>query len=297
MTVNFTDLEDFDAPQPSKNTGVTVPRDITEVQGAIHREACPKCGGTGVYRGYSSLGRQCLKCNGTGKLEFKTTKEQRERNRARVQSRKLTKQATNLEAFEKAHPEIAQWWNRSDFPFAQAMRQAVTKYGDLTERQMASALKCVEADKAHAARQAERQQAAEQAKALAPAVEVSAVVAALARGAAKGIRKPILRLAGDDGAAFVFSRAWAGGKNAGGVYVNGPQKEYYGVIKDGKFIRSRDCDDATEQAVVAVCANPETSAIAYGRRFGVCSCCGRELTNKVSIDLGIGPVCRGKFFI
>lgn len=36
-------------------------------------------------------------------------------------------------------------------------------------------------------------------------------------------------------------------------------------------------------------------AAEYGRRTGVCACCGRDLTNKESIELGIGPICRGNF--
>lgn len=34
----------------------------------------------------------------------------------------------------------------------------------------------------------------------------------------------------------------------------------------------------------------------YGKCFGVCSFCGRELTNPQSIKDGIGPVCKEKAF-
>jgi hypothetical protein len=34
----------------------------------------------------------------------------------------------------------------------------------------------------------------------------------------------------------------------------------------------------------------------YGKRFGCCAMCGRELTNEESVALGIGPVCREKAF-
>lgn len=34
----------------------------------------------------------------------------------------------------------------------------------------------------------------------------------------------------------------------------------------------------------------------YGKRFGTCCMCGRELTNAESVELGIGPVCREKAF-
>jgi len=34
----------------------------------------------------------------------------------------------------------------------------------------------------------------------------------------------------------------------------------------------------------------------YGKRFGVCCVCGRELTNEQSVEDGIGPVCKQKAF-
>lgn len=40
----------------------------------------------------------------------------------------------------------------------------------------------------------------------------------------------------------------------------------------------------------------ETVFAEYGKRFGCCCMCGRELTNAESVELGIGPVCREKAF-
>ncbi len=34
----------------------------------------------------------------------------------------------------------------------------------------------------------------------------------------------------------------------------------------------------------------------FGKRFGVCMCCGRLLTNPESIERGIGPICAEKAF-
>lgn len=36
-------------------------------------------------------------------------------------------------------------------------------------------------------------------------------------------------------------------------------------------------------------------AVAFGKQFGFCCVCGRLLTNALSIELGIGPICRGYF--
>ena len=40
----------------------------------------------------------------------------------------------------------------------------------------------------------------------------------------------------------------------------------------------------------------ESEAQEFGKRTGTCVCCGRELTNEESRNLGIGPVCREKMF-
>lgn len=38
------------------------------------------------------------------------------------------------------------------------------------------------------------------------------------------------------------------------------------------------------------------AAILYGQRIGRCSVCHTQITNRVSRELGIGPVCGGRFF-
>lgn len=38
------------------------------------------------------------------------------------------------------------------------------------------------------------------------------------------------------------------------------------------------------------------SAIRYGLEIGECSNCGRRLTNRISRELGIGPICGGRMF-
>jgi hypothetical protein len=38
------------------------------------------------------------------------------------------------------------------------------------------------------------------------------------------------------------------------------------------------------------------AAIRYGNEIGACSNCGRRLTNRISRELGIGPICGGRMF-
>jgi hypothetical protein len=82
--------------------------------------------------------------------------------------------------------------------------------------------------------------------------------------------------------------------NAGAVYVKAGD-EYQGKIFDGKFQAGRDCLDDTPQAVVRTAQDPRGVAVQYGRDTGICSCCGRTLTDPVSIEMGIGPICAMKW--
>lgn len=122
-------------------------------------------------------------------------------------------------------------------------------------------------------------------------IDVSAIATAFQAARGNGIKSPRLRL-GD----FVFSRAPDTGRNAGAIYVKSKTSgEYLGKVADGKFRPALACDAPTTASVIEVAGAPHEAAQAYGRRTGNCSCCNRELTNGESIDLGIGPICRGKF--
>lgn len=131
----------------------------------------------------------------------------------------------------------------------------------------------------------------ERVAAAAAAIDISAIATAFAAAYEHGIKRPKLRL--DE---FQFSRAPDTGRNAGAVYVKHAKTDaYLGKVTDGQFHASRECDDPTRARVIEVSADPHASAKAYGQRTGQCSCCGRELTNGESIDLGIGPICRERF--
>jgi hypothetical protein len=73
----------------------------------------------------------------------------------------------------------------------------------------------------------------------------------------------------------------------------GLQPKYLGKVTPNR-LDSRIPDDV-KAVLLEAAADPLTAAIRYGRETGSCSCCGRDLTNKESIRLGIGPICREKF--
>jgi len=258
-----------------------------------HTEDCGNCRGTGRFRLRNGASGSCFKCNGTGKLVYKTSKTQR--NAARVKreatadQKRVDLQAAR-EAWIAANRDDFAWMKAKEetFEFARSMYDALMQYGTLTPRQheTVTRLRLADAERA-AARQAEA--IARQANA--PAIDVSAIETAFAHAKGKGIKKPKMKLAG-----FKFSEAPAHGRNAGALYVvRVSDDQYLGKVLDGKFTRVRECDEATQAEVLAVASDPHNAAIAYGRRTGNCAICGRELTNHASIDLGIGPICAEKY--
>ena len=242
-------------------------------------EPCRKCGGSGSWRGRG----QCFACKGTGKLSFKTSAESRAKSRTAHSTKKANAAAANVETFKAEHAEAYAWMVEASasFPFAESMLEAVQKYGDLTDGQMAAVKKCI------AAREAKRTAAVERANS-SPGVDTAALETAFATAVAAGLKRPSLRIAG-----LAFSRAKPDSKNPGALYVKGGG--YLGKVAGGKFVRSFACSDADEALVIKVLADPKGEAIAHGKRTGSCACCGRELTNGESIELGIGPICAGKW--
>lgn len=262
------------------------PRVDMELPATGYREFCKKCSGRGRFIGYT--GRdfgKCFACNGVGYKDFKTAPEQREQARASSAARAATE---NWELFAGAYPELWAWIeeSRATFEFAAAMHEAIRKFGDLTERQLAAVERCVESrNAAKAKREAEQAARAE----AAPAVNLDKLMAAFDHAKRAGLARPKLRFDG-----FQCSLPKAESKNAGGVYVkNG--SAYLGKIIGGKFFRSRECSAAQEAGVAAAMADPLKAAVSYGRKTNSCSCCGRDLVDPVSVERGIGPVCAERF--
>lgn len=72
----------------------------------------------------------------------------------------------------------------------------------------------------------------------------------------------------------------------------GLQPKYLGwITRTATSLRDQEIIDMLEN----VAENPLKAAKLHGQETGSCACCGRELTNKASIQLGIGPICAEKF--
>lgn len=102
-----------------------------------------------------------------------------------------------------------------------------------------------------------------------------------------GHQKPVYRAEG-----LKISLAPATGRNAGALYVVVIDDDaYQGKVDGVTFKAVREAAASTVDALHRIAANPMEAAVRYGQKTGKCSCCGRKLTNKVSIEMGIGPIC------
>lgn len=273
---NLSDLEGGNAPIQHK---------MVKPPPALYEEPCPKCKGSGKFFswGGQAIG-PCFHCKGKGKMKFRQPKEVRERRKQAIADRKEKARASAAATYAEQHPDVMTWiaGHKDGFSFADAMAEAIAKYGALTAGQEAAVKKCI-------AKDAERAAAIKDAVANAPEVKIEKIEQAFASASASGLKWPKLRLAD-----FTFSLAGAASKNAGSIYVKAGE-EYLGRITDGKLVRSLKCSAAQVSAIEAVCADPEKAAVAYGVMTGACSCCGRELTDPDSVARGIGPICASKY--
>lgn len=275
--------------------------DMTDDLGAIYapttkpaaplfRQPCGKCNGRGfVTFGYTySRTGSCFTCKGKGFFEFRTSPEQRAKSRAAAQARKDRAQqetTTRANEWRTAYAIEAQWLEQAaarGFDFAASLSEALNKFGHLTEGQLAAVRKCIVRDDERKTEQAKRTAAA-------PALSVDAIETAFQAAKAAGIKWPKLRLD-----SFVFSPAGANSANAGAVYIK-QGETYLGKVLGGKLIASRDCDTETRDRIIAAATDPQAAAIAYGKKFGKCAICARELSDPESVERGIGPICAGRF--
>jgi hypothetical protein len=272
-----TDFDDLEVPLGEG------PADTREV---LFTEKCPKCAGTGQFRGYTgrSLGK-CFACGGKGVLEFKTDPHKRAQARVAATTRKETAKAGNWETFKAEHVAASLWIEerRASFDFAQAMFDAIAKYGSLTANQMATVERLMAQG---AARKVEQVAKA----AVASEIDVTRITGLFTAARKNLLKKPILRVG-----EVTLSLAGEHSKNPGSVYVKRGETYLGKISETGLYSPSREATAEDIETVKATAANPLELAVAYGRRTGNCACCGRMLTDPVSVERGIGPICAGNW--
>jgi hypothetical protein len=122
-------------------------------------------------------------------------------------------------------------------------------------------------------------------------VDVSRMRAAFDRAVLGGLQRPKLRLSG-----FTFALANKNGEAERAIYVRTEAGRYLGIIRGEAFEPSGTCEPEQAAEIRTACEDPEGAAGKYGRLSGVCALCGRPLTDPESVALGIGPVCKNRFF-
>lgn len=109
---------------------------------------------------------------------------------------------------------------------------------------------------------------------------------------AAGYAKPTLRTKN-----FKYKQAPSTGRNPGAVYITETDTGIYaGKVFNGavQLISVYNANWSLAEICETV-ENPQIAAVKFGHQTGQCSICGRRLDNKISIALGIGPICNEKF--
>jgi hypothetical protein len=278
---DWTDLDDLDRAPTARAPAAAAPS-----------TPCPSCSGSGRWRSPSGASTgPCFTCQGTGQVTPGRIRRQQAARRGRVTA--ASNKAARIAAWRAEHPDAAAWLDADrPFPFRDAMRDALTQWGALTDNQLAAVRRCIAADTDRAERRATERTAL---AASAPQLGDSfgAIKDALDRAASKGLRAPSMRTG-----LFTFSRAPNTGANPGAIYVKARSGDAYlgKIVQGGRFLASRECTPELTAALVTVAADPLAAAVAYGRQFGLCSCCGRDLSDPASVAAGIGPICASKYF-
>jgi Family of unknown function (DUF6011) len=202
---------------------------------------------------------------------------------ALAQSRAIVQHAIDAQ-FRAAHATVAAWIddNAAGDEFAGSLLRQLKDRGTLTDRQVEAVNRSIE-----------RATAGAQAVKTATVVDMSKIADAIAAAEASGLDRIKLRLG-----EFAFKPA---ARHPGVVYVttNNASDEgagvYLGKIQGGKLFATGECTQEMKAGIAAVAVDPAAAAVAYGRQTGRCSCCGLKLTDPVSVELGIGPICREKW--
>lgn len=247
---------------------------------------CESCAGTGQYRGprVHQEKAHCFACKGKG--YFLKSAADRMASRNKAAARKVVALDAAKESFNTEHPGVIEAlrpltsWNN----FAADLVRQFEERGSLSDKQVAAAINQVE--KA-AARDVAR--AAEKAAAVAnaPVVDLANVRSMFEVAKSNGLKKPGLWF-GD----LKITEAPSHGANAGALYVKLQGGEYAGKIVGSKFMPGWGvAQNAILEALLEIATNPADVLRIKGKETGRCCCCGRELTDAVSVANGIGPIC------
>jgi len=248
--------------------------------GEVAAHDCPRCSGSGVWRGnYRNF--PCKACNGTGKTTA-----------AKAAAAKGAKtKAANATKWREDHADVIAYMHRRaerGSNFYGKLLSDLEQWGTLKDYRVESIRKDMEGDEARL--QEFRAKRDAEAATKSGDVGVERINALFAKAAEK-LKAPIFRTE--------HLTIKPAKRQPGVLYVtdkrvddpNGGKAGYVGKIVGGKFEARREAMADTLAILCEIAADPLESAVKYGRATGVCGCCGRALSDPASVAAGIGPVC------
>lgn len=245
------------------------------------RFPCGQCAGTGRWSGGVNRhgNSKCLACTGRG--YFTSSPEFRAKKRASAQAKKLEAEQQlrrDIKAFSEAYPDMWRDLNAGRTDFTRSLMGQLVKRGQLTDNQIAAWYRGWE--KLQAAKKSREE-----------TVNLDRIREMFDAAISGGQGRPCYRAEG-----LKITMAASHGSNPNALYVVDVEgDEYQGKISETTFFAVRNAKADVTERLRVITENPLEAAIRYGRATGKCSCCGRKLTNKASIEAGIGPICQTKW--
>lgn len=269
-------------PFPCKENNFTTSKPYT----------CDKCQGKGkvakTYANGMTYVNKCKSCNGEG--GFMSSPEAREKSRlARVKAKEVHRMKMGASLKKQLGEDAFAHLIVADSDFMKSLWEQGIKRGELSEKQVA----CIEKDMIRKADYEHKkfQNTLSKAK-----INLSEINKHLNTATENKLKKPFIKCIGDTDKVFTFKNAPMHGKNAGYVYVT-YEGEYLGKInQEGDFFGWETPEDVVKQLKI-VAESASDATLRYGRKFGKCGVCSRQLTKERSILAGIGPVCADKYGI
>lgn len=211
--------------------------------------------------------------------------------RAKVTEAKARKLARKQAEFSTNNPGLVDElrklmsWNS----FANSLMQTYSRYGAMSDDQTAAAWNMIYKLEEKDREKAKVLATAKSQPVPVPTTDYSRIKQMFDAAVVAGLKWPKFR-AGE----LTLKLAGSLSRNPGAIYVefNGA---YCGKIQDNRLVAGREAPGNLEELLRPIAEDPLKAAQLHGVQTGRCSCCGAELTNKESVALGIGPICRGKW--
>jgi Family of unknown function (DUF6011) len=188
----------------------------------------------------------------------------------------------NAKQVAKQYPDLHAWLLKQEHPWAIKMMANLRNYDQLTDGQVTASLR-IKAESQMIDHQATFRPGPEVVE-----LDLAPIESAFNRAKSQGIKQPKMSLAN-----VAFKAASSAGSNPGAIYITERtgNKTYLGKVIGGKMTLSRECTPIQVDEIMEIVKDPFKAAQAYGKQYGICCVCSRTLTDELSVQLGIGPIC------